>query len=151
MEITDMKTIDAVQAEEVQEARETAQAAPTGRAVTAADILARIDRITEQGERLFTVIGQIRDLPVNEAPNGGEDGAQRAIAIRMICAAREGTNQKVVDLLSRMYDDIAPRRLDGHGRKIEILDQIRQMKFDAVHPEAVRELISFFERQLQDD
>ena len=141
MENADMEIIEVVKAKEEQK-----KDGPQG--VTAAGILERIDRITEQGERLAEVVHEIHDLPVNDSPMGGNDGAERAKAIGSIYAAREKTNQKAIELLSRMYDDIAPRGPVGHDRRLEILDQIRQMSFDAVHPETARELLNFFERQL---
>jgi len=150
MKSADMENTEAVNVGEAQNAQNSIAVVTAAQSVTAADILARIDRITEQGERLFTVIGQIRDLPVNES-GGGRDGAERAAAIGNIISAREETNQKMVDLLSRMYDDIVPRKLDRHDRKTEILDKIRMMNFDAVHPEAVRAVLDFFEHQLKDD
>ena len=151
MNNTDMENTEVVKVGETQNPQNSKAAATAAQSVTAADILARIDRITEQGERLFTVIEQIHDLPVNDSPSGGQDGAEWAVAIDEICSAREETNQKMVGLLSRMYDDIVPRKLDRHDRKIEILDKIRKMNFDAVQPEAVKAVLNFFENQLKDD
>ena len=50
--------------------------------------------------------GRARWLDGNN-PLGGEDGAQRARAINNIYSAREVTNQKLIDLLEKMYNNIA--------------------------------------------
>ena len=79
-------------------------------APTTADILSRIDMIIAQGDNLQEAVMQIQNLPVNDSPYGGNDGAQRAKSIGNIYSAREATNQKVLDLLTRMYEDIAPKQ-----------------------------------------
>ena len=71
-----------------------------------ADILSRIDMIIVQGNTLKDVVMQIQNIPINDSPLGGEDGAQRARAINNIYSAREATNQKLIDLLEKMYNNI---------------------------------------------
>lgn len=71
------------------------------------DILSRIDMIIAQGNALQDVVMQIQNIPINDSPLGGEDGAQRARAINNIYSAREVTNQKLIDLLEKMYNNIA--------------------------------------------
>ena len=70
------------------------------------DILSRIDMIIAQGNALQDVVMQIQNIPINDSPLGGEDGAQRARAINNIYSAREATNQKLIDLLEKMYNNI---------------------------------------------
>ena len=73
---------------------------------SAADILDRIDKIIEQGNQMLEATLQICNLPVNDSPYGGQDGAKRATAIGNIYTARENTNQQLIQLLNRMYDDV---------------------------------------------
>ena len=75
-----------------------------------ADILSRIDMIIVQGNTLKDVVMQIQNIPINDSPLGGEDGAQRARAINNIYSAREATNQKLIDLLEKMYNNITQQK-----------------------------------------
>lgn len=98
-----MNTIDAVCASKETESNKESVTA----VLTAMDILSRIDAIIAQGDQLQNVVTQIQNIPVNESPVGGYDGQGRAEAIRSIYFARETTNQKMIEFLNRMYDDIA--------------------------------------------
>ncbi len=138
MENADTKTIEGVQAVD--------QDLIPDAGFTAADILERIDRIIEQGERQKEVLDMIFRLPVNNGPDGGMDGANRAEAIGRVCEAREKTNQKTIELLSRMYEDIAPRREEGPDRRSALVESIRKMDFSGTHPDAVKEVLAFIER-----
>lgn len=70
------------------------------------DILERMDKIIAQGDALINVVQQIKDLPVNDSPVGGQDGACRAEAIGNIYSSREATNQKMLAILEIMYNDM---------------------------------------------
>ena len=106
-------------------------------AVTAADILARMDKIIAQGEELAKVMQIIYDLPVNESPEGGRDGQARANAIRDIYVRREVTNQKMLDMLDDMR---------GTKKNTALLDKIIPKDFAGVLPETAEMLLNFVER-----
>ena len=114
--------------------------------LTVKDILNRIDMIIAQGEGLQNVVMQIQNLPVNDSPHGGEDGAQRAKAISNIYTARETTNQKMIDMLNRMYDDLAPGRAED--AKAKVLDKVMSMKFDGVTSGTATAILDFIGKTL---
>ena len=70
--------------------------------ITAAEVLARMDKIIAQGEELTKAIQLIHDMPVNDSPEGGRDGQARANAIRDIVIRRETTNRLMLSMLDRM-------------------------------------------------
>lgn len=127
-----METINVVSESE---APETAQSA-----ITTEDILSRIDRIIAQGNDLPNIVANIKTLPLNESPEGGRDGAARADAIRDIYVRREVTNQKLIELLNRMYDDIAPKQ-DPVGLKEKAVERLSNMGFAGVSPETAKVLM----------
>lgn len=73
-------------------------------------ILSRIDRIIDSGAQTRGSIIDIAGMNINECPNGGDGDAARAAAIQAAIEARESTNQRIIELLNRMYDDIKPHR-----------------------------------------
>lgn len=89
---------------------------------------------------------QIQKLPVNDSLNGGEDGAQRARAIGNIYAAREATNQKMIDMLNRMYDDLTPR--SAEDAKVKVLDKVMSMHFDGVTAGTATAFLDFIGKTL---
>ena len=98
------------------------------------EILKRIDRIIAQADGLSAIIEQIRDLPMNESPMGGKDGAARAEAIGNIYAERERTNQKMLGILERMY-------ADAHPNAVEILSSLKAMDLIAMDTELAMRIL----------
>ena len=124
-----------------------AQSEPT--AITAREILDRIDKIIAQGDELKQVVEQIHDLPVNESPEGGLDGGYRAQAIDSIYTERERTNQKAIALLKRMYEDIAPKQAaDPQESRKAILEAVANTSFNVVSGEVCKNLLDFYQHQL---
>lgn len=118
-------------------------------AITAREILDRIDKIIAQGDELKQVVEQIHDLPVNESPEGGLDGGYRAQAIDSIYTERERTNQKAIALLKRMYEDIAPKQTaDPQAYRLAILEAVGKVDYDTVSGEVCKNLLDFYQRQL---
>ena len=89
---------------EAQEAR--MQHCPRAEEITIGDILGRIDTILIERDYIQQVIDSINHIPVNESPNGGFDGQARGQALEAIVQCRETTNQRVLSLMEKMYDDI---------------------------------------------
>ena len=117
-------------------------------AVTVTDILSRIDMIIAQGENLQNVVIQIQNLPVNDRPYGGEDGAQRAKAISSIYSAREVTNQKMIDLLNKMYNDIVPTSLSFAVTRAKTAEKLSNMNFAGVDPKTAEAILEFINNSL---
>ena len=117
-------------------------------AVTVIDIFSRIDMIIAQGDNLQNVVIQIQNLPVNESPHGGEDGAQRAKAISSICCAREATNQKMIDLLNKMYNDIVPTSLSFAETRAKTAERLATMNFAGVEPKTAEAILEFISNAL---
>lgn len=106
--------------------------------ITAAEVLARMDKIIAQGEELTKAIHLIHDLPVNDSPEGGRDGEARANAIRDICIRREVTNQKMLDMLEEML----------HHRKSNssMVDKALSYDFTGVLDDTAKHILDFIER-----
>lgn len=111
--------------------------------VTTADILSRIDAIIAQANDLQNAVIQIQNLPVNDSPCGGEDGAHRAAAIGSIYSAREATNQKIIDFLNRMYDDIAPKSASCTDAQAKTAEKLSNMNFAGVGPETAKVILEY--------
>ena len=125
--------------------------------VSVADILDRIDQIIAQGNQLQNAVMQIQNLPVNDSPEGGRDGAERARAINNIYAAREATNQKLIGLLERMYDDLMQSATCGNGtdsarfqemQRAKALKTLSGVNFAGVNPQTAEAILSFMQNSL---
>jgi hypothetical protein len=75
-------------------------------------VMSRIDRIIRENEHIKNALNSIQTMKLNECPNGGTGDAARAQAIQSTVQSRETTNQKILDLLDKMYDDLKPRQPD---------------------------------------
>ena len=106
--------------------------------VAATDILALMDKIIAQGAELANVMHVIHDLPVNESPDGGQDGAARANAIRDIYVRREVTNQKMLDMLEDM---LHPKKANS-----DVVDKVMNTSFVGVDSDTAKVMLDFIER-----
>lgn len=70
-------------------------------------ILSRIDMVLQDTQYLQDAIRSIREMPPVEGPCLQFDS--RATAIGEAVSAREQTNQKILALLERMYNDLHPQ------------------------------------------
>lgn len=75
-------------------------------------ILSRIDMIIQENEHIKNALTAIQTMQINESPNGGYGDQARAEAIQSMVQSRETTNQKILDMLDKMYDDLKPRQAD---------------------------------------
>jgi len=103
-------------------------------------VLDRIDRIIAQGDELMKVVEYIQMLPVNDCPNGGHDGQARAEAIGNIYASREQTNQKMINMLDKMYNDMMAKP-ENQPSSESVMDAIRKMDFAGMTPETAKIVI----------
>lgn len=116
-------------------------------AITTSDILRRIDQIIAQGNDLPHIVANIKTMPVNESPEGGRDGAARAEAIRDVYVRREVTNQKLIELLNRMYDDIAPKQVPIDPRE-KVLEALSKLNLGNVFPDTAKVMMEFMKDSL---
>ena len=61
--------------------------------------------------------------------------------------AREATNQKMIDLLNNMYDDIAPKRA-SEDAKNRVAEKLSKMDFAGVMPETAERILNFINNSL---
>jgi len=75
-----------------------------GNTVTTAEILRRIDRIIEDKAHIDNALHMLQNVPSSTG------SGSPAWAIGSIVEKREQTNQRMLALLERMYNDISPRK-----------------------------------------
>lgn len=97
-------------------------------------VMSRIDMIIRDNQHIKSALTAIDTMQVNESPNGGTSDelnrmyqlsygqneshnggtgdAARAEAIQSAVQSRENTNQKILEMLDKMYDDLKPQRPD---------------------------------------
>lgn len=113
--------------------------------ITVMDILERMDKIIAHQDDLWNIVSEIRELPVNESPEGGQDGANRAMAIGDICRAREATTQRMLAMLDKMYDDVVGRTYihdkSPQSANTDALEAIRNVDFAGMMPETAKIII----------
>ncbi len=114
--------------------------------VAVRDILDRMDKIIAQGNELANVVAQIKELPVNDSPHGGFDGQARAQAIESIVRNREATNERMLKMLDKMYDDMMGRTVHVQGMpsrepNAAALSAIKEIDFVGMEPETARIVI----------
>jgi hypothetical protein len=103
-----------------------------------ADILARIDKIISDTAHIQKALDSLTEMPVQ----GGHDigAANKAEAIASIVAARETTNQQLLDFLERMYNDRKPYQEPDEVIKFKAAIEAMQ-NFPSLDEETVSELI----------
>lgn len=92
--------------------RDASRVQAPARDLTANDLLQRIDMLITETAYLresVEALASIESAGVGEAGSPGDIGAQaKARAIASVVEQREQTNQKMIELLARMYDDLSP-------------------------------------------
>ena len=126
-----MENIEVVTAETQDEMKDNTK-------LTAAEILARMDKIIAQGEELANAVQTIKDLPVNDSPYGGEDGKARADAIRDIYVHRENTNRLMLNMLDEM--------LHPNKHKGDLIERVLNFDFAGVLPDTAEKILSFIDK-----
>ena len=137
-EMDNMEKIGVIENTEVAATEVQPEEAITEPRITAAEVLARMDKIIAQGEELARTIQLIHDIPVNDSPEGGLDGQARANAIRDICIRREVTNQVMLNMLEEM---LHPNKANS-----DMIDKVLNYDFGGVPSDTARVVLSFIER-----
>ncbi len=97
----------------------TANETPAQNGVTLASILERFDRIQSDTAYLLEAIEKLGSLGDVTGPGVQQD--TRAEALGGIVSSRETTNQRMLALLEKMYDDIRPERPNPEIEKLQLL------------------------------
>jgi hypothetical protein len=117
---------------------------PSSRELTANDILHRIDMLIGETSYLresVDALGKIESGGPGEAYSPGDIGTQaKAMAIASVVEQREQTNQHMIALLDRMYDDLSsmamapqqPRPPDQSKLLERLIDQSAEMSEDTL-------------------
>lgn len=86
-------------------------------------ILAKMEEIRLDTAHIDRAMAALESFQVNECPNGGQGDAARANAILDIVKCRETTNQKILSMLERMYDDLTkPEQSQRDKRVMEFIN-----------------------------
>ena len=87
-------------------------------------ILSQITKIQEQTEYLNNALEQLSQMSDGDSGSAGAPGnilgEAKARAIGDVVRCRETTNQKILSLYERMYDDLRPSEV----KKLDILERI---------------------------
>jgi len=84
-------------------------------------VLTRIDQILNDTTHVHEAIAAIRDMPVNEGMNNMAGDTARGEAISNTVQSRETTNQQLIRLLEKMYDDLKPKETSEEIQKFQQL------------------------------
>lgn len=89
-------------------------------------ILEQIGKIAENQEHINDAL---QKLTLMESKGPGDVGTHgQAEAIAKVVTAREETNQKLIALYEKMYDDLKPKKEESN--KSKALDALKQISFD---------------------
>lgn len=91
-------------------------------------ILSQIAKIQEQTEYLNNALEKLSQMGDGESGNPGSpgniQGQAKAQAICDIVRCRETTNQKMLSLYEKMYDDLKPL---NENKKLDVLEKLAQI------------------------
>ena len=95
-------------------------------------ILGQMERIRADSKYIYEALKQISQIKTHEPSLNAHDiGSQaKAEAIGTIVNSREMTNQKLLDMYSKMYDDMKPSNASGAAKdkdKAKILELMAEM------------------------
>ncbi len=85
-------------------------------------ILNQIEQIVKDTEYIHNALKQLAAMPTS-AP-GDIAGQEKAKAIGEIVRSRETTNQQILRLYGKMYDDLNPREGNTKNKALEMLSEI---------------------------
>lgn len=87
-------------------------------------ILSQIAKIQEQTEYLNIALEKLSQMGDGESCAPGSPGNIQGQAIADIVRCRETTNQKILSLYEKMYDDLKP---DNGNKKLDVLERLAQI------------------------
>lgn len=99
-------------------------------------VLSRIDQLINEKDYVNNAFTAIQEMKVNQGNLNGEGDAARGKAISDTVQARETTNQQLIKLLEKMYDDLKPQR-ETVSTKDKALEIISKMNLENFQPEQI--------------
>ncbi len=87
-------------------------------------ILSQIVKIQAQTEHLDNAIETLSQMGNGEGTPGNIQGQAKAQAIAEVVRCRETTNQKMLSIYEKMYDDLKP---GSENRKLDVLEALAQI------------------------
>lgn len=122
---------------------ETNRPAPTPETGTLHDyILAKIDSITDNTAYLKDAVARLGDMKDAAGP-GDIAGQAKAQALGDIVRCRETTNQRLIELLTKMYEDTRPPR-NERAAALEALASMAQNDDFASGLDDIRHILNLF-------
>lgn len=85
-------------------------------------VLNQIEQIVKYNEYIHNALEQLASMPKSDP--GDIAGQEKAKAIGDIVRCRETTNQQVLRLYEKMYDDLKPREESTKNKALEMLSGI---------------------------
>ena len=103
-------------------------------------ILSQMIKLQEQTEYLNDAFAKLADIPVGQGP-GDVAGQAKAQALGDIVRCRETTNQKLLDLYIKMYDDLKPvQDKPTDNIQIKVLEMVERIAINS-DPENLETLL----------
>lgn len=122
---------------------ETNRPVPTPETGTLHDyILAKIDSITDNTAYLKDAVARLGDMKDAAGP-GDIAGQAKAQALGDIVRCRETTNQRLIELLSKMYEDTRPPK-NERAAALEALASMAQNDDFASGLDDIRHILNLF-------
>ncbi len=88
-------------------------------------VLEQIEKIQNQTDHIGMALAALGNMvPKTNSTTPDVAGAEQAEAIAEVVESREATNQKLIALYEKMYDDLKPKEESAKSKALEILSKI---------------------------
>jgi hypothetical protein len=87
-------------------------------------VLSRIDYIMKDNDYIHEAIEAIRNMNLNEGPSNVGSDSSRGEAISHTVQSRETTNQQLLKLLEKMYDELKVSAESKEEKKVRTLTKM---------------------------
>jgi hypothetical protein len=91
--------------------------------LTMSYVLNRIDYIMKDVSHINNAIEAIRSMEINKGPSSMGSDRSRGEAISNAVKSRETTNQQLIKLLDKMYDDLKPEKSSVKDKTLTLLER----------------------------
>lgn len=111
-------------------------------------VLSRIDIILNDTKHIYKALDTISEMKPSESEyQGGQSDSGRAEAVAAAVQSRETTNQQMLKLLEKMYDDLKPKKSDVIGKFDELKVSLKDINDDE-YSETARDILSETARRI---
>ena len=88
-------------------------------------VLEQIEKIQNQTDQIGMALAALGNMvPKTNSTTPDVAGAEQAEAIAEVVESREATNQKLIALYEKMYDDLKPKEESAKSKALEIISKI---------------------------